>query len=68
MDPIQYIEAEMAHRGLKRSDIECAFGTRARTAEVLNRRRWLSLAMIRRLHDQFGFSAEKLIQKYELSR
>jgi HTH-type transcriptional regulator/antitoxin HigA len=37
-------------------------GTRARVAEVMNRRRSLSIDMIRRLHDQLGISAEVLIR------
>jgi len=37
-------------------------GTRTRVAEILNRKRSLSIAMIRRLHDQLGISAEILIQ------
>ena len=37
-------------------------GTRTRVAEVLNRRRSLSISMIRRLHLMLGISAEVLIQ------
>jgi HTH-type transcriptional regulator/antitoxin HigA len=37
-------------------------GTRTRVAEVLNRRRNLSIAMIRRLHQRLGISAEVLIR------
>jgi len=37
-------------------------GTRTRVAEVLNRRRNLSIAMIRRLHHRLGISAEVLIR------
>jgi HTH-type transcriptional regulator/antitoxin HigA len=37
-------------------------GTRTRVAEVLNRKRSLSIGMIRRLHDRLGISAEVLIR------
>ena len=37
-------------------------GTRTRVAEVLNRRRNLSIGMIRRLHERLGISAEVLIR------
>ena len=39
-----------------------AYEARARVAEVLNRKRNLSIAMIRRLHDKLGISAEVLIR------
>jgi plasmid maintenance system antidote protein VapI len=38
-------------------------GTRTRIAEVLNRKRGLSIAMIRRLHERLGISAEVLIRR-----
>jgi len=37
-------------------------GTRTRIAEVLNRKRALSITMIRRLHQQLGISADVLIR------
>jgi HTH-type transcriptional regulator/antitoxin HigA len=37
-------------------------GTRIRVAEVLNGKRSLSVAMIRRLHEQLGISADVLIR------
>jgi HTH-type transcriptional regulator/antitoxin HigA len=42
--------------------LEPLIGTRTRVAEVLNRRRSLSISMIRRLHDRLGISAEVLIR------
>jgi HTH-type transcriptional regulator/antitoxin HigA len=47
---------------LTRKDLEGILWTRTRVAEVLNRRRGLSIAMIRRLHDKLGISAEVLIR------
>ena len=52
----------MEQQGLTRRDLESILGTRARVAEVLNRKRDLSIGMIRRLHDRLGISAEVLIR------
>ena len=52
----------MEQQSLTRKDLEGILGGRTRIAEVLNRRRGLSINMIRRLHDQLGISAEVLIR------
>jgi HTH-type transcriptional regulator/antitoxin HigA len=61
-DPIEAIKFRMEQQGLTRRDLEPLIGTRTRVAEVLNRRRGLSIAMIRRLHRALGISAEVLIR------
>jgi HTH-type transcriptional regulator/antitoxin HigA len=61
-DPIEAILFRMEQQGLTRKDLEDIIGTRTRIAEVLNRKRSLSIAMIRRLHDRLGISAEVLIR------
>ncbi|MBA4157727.1 MAG: helix-turn-helix domain-containing protein [Gemmatimonadetes bacterium] len=61
-DPIDAIEFRMEQEGLTRKDLEEMIGTRTRVAEVLNRRRGLSINMIRRLHDRLGIPAEVLIR------
>ena len=61
-DPIEAIQFRMEQQGLSRKDLEPLIGTRARVAEVMNRRRSLSIDMIRRLHEQLGISAEILIR------
>ncbi len=60
-DPIEAIKFRMEQQGLTRKDLEPLIGTRTRVAEVLNRKRNLSIAMIRRLHAALGISAEVLI-------
>lgn len=60
-DPIEAIKFRMEQQGLTRKDLEGILGTRTRVAEVLNRRRGLSIAMIRRLHEKLGIPAEVLI-------
>ncbi len=64
--PIAAIEYYMESRGLTRRDLEQYLGTRARVSEILNRKRHLTLDMIRRLHAGTGIPAEVLIQPYEL--
>ncbi len=61
-DPIEAILFRMSQLGLSRRDLEPYIGTRARVAEILNRTRNLTLAMIRRLHEGLGIPAEALIQ------
>src|SRR5438876_3734368 len=50
-DPVEAIMFRMEQQGLSRKDLEPIIGTRTRVAEVLNRKRSLSIGMIRRLHD-----------------
>jgi len=64
-DPIEAILYHMDSRGLSRQDLEPYLGSRARVSEILNRRRPLSLDMIRRLSRGLGIPAEVLIQPYE---
>jgi len=61
-DPVEAIKFRMEQQGLTRRDLEPLIGTRTRVAEVLNRRRSLSIPMIRRLHQTLGISAEVLIR------
>ena len=62
LNPPQHSIKRREKCGLSRKDLEPMIGTRARVAEVMNRRRSLSIDMIRRLHDQLGISAEVLIR------
>jgi len=61
-DPIEAIKFRMEQQGLTRRDLEGIIGTRTRIAEVLNRKRGLSIEMIRRLHERLGIPAEVLIR------
>lgn len=62
-DPVEAILFAMEQRGLSRRDLEPFIGSRARVAEILNHKRPLSLAMIRRLHRGLGIPAEVLISE-----
>src|SRR5215475_6873580 len=57
-DPIDAIKFRMEQQGLSRKDLEPLIGSRTRVSEVLNRKRGLSIAMIRRLHQSLGIAAD----------
>jgi HTH-type transcriptional regulator/antitoxin HigA len=61
-DPIEAIKFRMEQQGLSRKDLAEILGSRTRVAEVLNRRRGLSINMIRRLHQKLGISVDVLIR------
>ena len=61
-DPVEAIKFRMEQQAMTRKDLEGIIGTRTRIAEVLNRKRSLSIGMIRRLHARLGISAEVLIR------
>ena len=60
--PIEAIKFRMEQQGLSRRDLEPMIGPRNRVADVLNRKRGLSIEMIRQLHERLGISAEVLIR------
>jgi HTH-type transcriptional regulator/antitoxin HigA len=61
-DPIEAVKFRMEQQELKNSDMIPYFGSKSKVSEVLNRKRPLSLAMIRRLHNGLGIPAEVLIK------
>jgi len=65
-DPIDFLNYAMETRGLTRKDLEPYIGSRGRVAEILNRARPLTLAMIRRLSEGLKLPADVLIADYEL--
>jgi len=65
-DPIEAIKFRMEQQNLTRKDLEGIVGSRTRIAEVLNRRRSLSINMIRRLHEKLGISTDVLIRPSQI--
>jgi len=65
-NPIAALEYYLESRGLTRKALEPYIGPAHRVAEIMNRRRRLTLAMIRRLEQGTGIPATVLIQPYEL--
>ena len=62
-DPIEAIKFRMEQQGLSAKDLTPMIGGLNRVYEVLNRKRPLSLAMVRRLNSNLGISAECLIRE-----
>lgn len=62
-DPIEAIQFRMEQGGLSRKDLEPYIGSQSKVSEVLNRKRPLSIAMIRALHKGLGIPAEVLLQE-----
>jgi HTH-type transcriptional regulator/antitoxin HigA len=60
-DPIEAIKFRMEQQGLTAKDLEVFSGSSGRVSEVLNRKRSLSLRMIKRLHDGLQIPYESLL-------
>lgn len=67
-DPVEAIKFRMEQQGLTRKDLEPMIGPRNRVADILNRKRGLSIDMIRNLHEQLGISAEVLIRPSRMDK
>lgn len=63
-DPIEYLKKIMAERGLRNMDLKADIGSFGNISSVLNRRKPLSLRMIRNLHQHLNIPAKILIQPY----
>jgi HTH-type transcriptional regulator/antitoxin HigA len=61
-DPIEAIRFRLEQQGLDTRALIGIIGSRSRVYEVMERKRSLSLEMIRRLHERFGIPAEVLIR------
>ncbi|MBX3045510.1 MAG: hypothetical protein KF701_03785 [Anaerolineales bacterium] len=62
-DPVEALEYFMESRGLSRGDLEKYIGGSGRVSDILNRKRGLSLNMIRKLHFELGMPAETLLRE-----
>ena len=71
-DPVEAILFRMEEQGLRQKDIADIVGGKNRASEVLSRKRPLTLAMIRALHEKLGIPSELLIREpaaeYRVSR
>lgn len=63
-DPIEAIKFRMEQLGFKQKDLAEAMGLKSRVSEILNRKRKLTLDMIRKLHDVLGIPTEVLVKEY----
>lgn len=63
-DPIEAIKFRMEQLGFKQKDLAKVVGLKSRVSEILNRKRKLSLEMIRNLNQELGIPAEVLVKDY----
>jgi len=63
-DPVEVLVYYMESRGLSRKDLIPYLGSKERVSEILNRKRGLSLEMIRKLHTSLGIPADLLVGKH----
>jgi len=63
-DPVEAIKFRMEQLGYNQTDLANVVGLKSRASEILNRKRKLSLAMIRQIHDRLNIPTEVLIQAY----
>lgn len=62
-DPVEAIKFRMEQQGLVAKDLEPYIGSSGRVSEVLNRKRALSLRMIKRLHEGLKIPYESLLSR-----
>ena len=63
-DPIEAIKFRMEQMGYTQTDLANIVGLKSRASEILNRKRKLSLDMIRQLHERLDIPTDVLIQAY----
>ena len=63
-DPVEAIKFRMEQLGLTQTDLAEVVGQKSRASEILNRKRKLSLEMIRQLHNSWHIPTEVLVQAY----
>ena len=66
-DPIEAIRIRMEEMDLKQKDMVEIIGSKSKTSEVLNRKKRLTLDMIRNLQEKLNLSASVLITKYPIN-
>jgi HTH-type transcriptional regulator/antitoxin HigA len=63
-DPIEAIKFRMEQMGYNQNDLANIVGLKSRASEILNRKRKLTLEMIRKLHERLNIPTDVLIQIY----
>jgi HTH-type transcriptional regulator / antitoxin HigA len=66
-DPIEAIKARMEELNLKQVDLVNIIGTKSRVSEVLNRKRKLTLEMVRNLKNHLNIPSDILTNEYNLT-
>lgn len=65
-DPIEAIKIRMEEMNLKQKDLVGVIGGKSRVSEVLNRKKRLTVEMIRKLEKALNISASILVNNYQL--
>lgn len=63
-DPIEAIKFRMEQLGYNQTDLAGVIGLQSRVSEVLNKKRKLTIDMIRKLHEYLNIPTDVLIQPY----
>jgi len=63
-DPVEAIKFRMEQLGYSQTDLAKIIGLKSRTSEILNRKRKLTLDMVRLLHEKLNIPTDVLIQAY----
>ena len=66
-DPIEAIKFRMEQEGLKQKDLISIVGSKSRVSEILNKKRKLTIEMIRNLHNQLHIPIESLFLDYKIN-
>jgi HTH-type transcriptional regulator/antitoxin HigA len=63
-DPIEAIKFRMEQLGYTQTDLAKVVGLKSRASEILNKKRKLTLEMVRLIHDSLNIPTDVLIQSY----
>jgi len=63
-DPIEAIKFRMEQLNYSNQDLAQIIGLKSRVSEILNKKRKLSINMIRKIHEALSISTDVLVQKY----
>ena len=66
-DPIEVIKFKMEQNNLRNKDLAMIIGSKSKASEILNKKRRLTLNMIRQINKFLGIPAEMLIKEYDLA-
>ena len=66
-DPIELLKFKMKQKNLRNKDLAEIIGGKSKASEILNRKRKLTLSMIRKINKLLEIPAKTLIQEYELT-
>jgi len=66
-DPIEAVKFRMEQLNMKQKDLAATIGFKSRVSEVLNKKRKLTLDMIRKLHEELNIPTNILIKEYQIA-